>query len=95
VFSPAPALSSCSAGTPNPPSSDAVAPATATASASAAAGAAPIAAPSVCDAVDLTADAAVAGADLAACVVAFSKAGGTRDVLGIRRHDGDGGFRLR
>jgi hypothetical protein len=50
------ALSSCSAGTPNPAgsSSDAAALTTATASASAAAGAAPIAAPSVCDAVDLT-----------------------------------------
>lgn len=76
VFACALALSSCSAGTPNPAgsSSDAAALTTATASASAAAGAAPIAAPSVCDAVDLRADAAVTGADLAACVVAFSKA---------------------
>ncbi|WP_295775811.1 hypothetical protein [uncultured Microbacterium sp.] len=81
VLASALALSSCSAGTPNPAgsSSDAAVQTTATAtdSPSAVAGAATIAAPSVCDAVDLKADAAVAGADLAACVVGFSKAAGS------------------
>jgi len=51
--------------------------ATPTATATAGSGAAAIAAPSVCDAVDLKPDATVAGADLAACVVAYSKAAGS------------------
>ncbi|TGY33259.1 hypothetical protein E5344_14510 [Microbacterium laevaniformans] len=74
------ALTSCAAGGPAPAASTTATTtaAVATPTPSAATnGPATIAAPSVCDAVDLKADAAVAGADLAACVVGFSKAAGS------------------
>lgn len=72
-------LTSCAAGGPGASEStpSATPPVGATPSASPAPGAAPITAPSACDAVDLKADASVAGADLAACVVAFSTAAGS------------------
>jgi len=73
----APGGAAASAPTATDTSATGAATLTATATPTTGSGAPAIAAPSVCDAVDLKPDATVAGADLAACIVAYSKAAGS------------------